>query len=245
MKNILRTSLLLMALLISVTAIAQTSSAAADQASKSTKTTKVAKTKRKAAKNTKAVSATPSAAKPASEMTPAEVAKAAKNAASAPAVAPTAPAAIRMDDATTPAPAGVSITPNAPVAEEAAPAIPLTTIKFAESTFDFGQIKQGETVTHKFKFTNTGSNPLVLENVKPSCGCTAINWPKEPIAPQQTGEIEAQFNSTGKAGDQLKNITITLNTVEHLERLTFTGVVIAPPTDGAAPAHTPGDGHQH
>ncbi len=241
MKNILRTSLLLMALLISVTAIAQTSSAVADQATKTTKTTK---TKRKAAaKNTKAVSATPSAQKPASEMTPAEVAAAAKNAAAAPAVTPTAPAAVRTDDAT--APAGVSFTANAPVAEEAAPAIPVTTIKFEETTFDFGQIKQGETVTHKFKFTNTGANPLVLENVKPSCGCTAINWPKEPIAPQQTGEIEAQFNSTGKVGDQLKNITITLNTVEHLERLTFTGVVIAPPTDGAAPAHTPGDGHQH
>jgi hypothetical protein len=240
MKNLLRTTLLLMALLISVTAIAQTSSSAADQAAKTTKTTK---NKRKAAKNTKTVAATPSADKPASAMTPAEVEAAAKNAAAAPAVAPTAPAVVRMDDAT--APAGVSITPNPAAIEPAAAPAPLTTIKFEEVEFDFGQIKQGETVKHKFKFTNTGTNPLILENVKPSCGCTAIDWPKEPIAPGQTGEIEAQFNSTGKFGDQLKNITITLNTTEHLERLTFKGFVVAPPTETPAPAHSPGDGHQH
>jgi Protein of unknown function (DUF1573) len=113
----------------------------------------------------------------------------------------------------------------------------LTTISFAEVNFDFGKIKEGDVVKHKFKFTNTGTNDLILENVKPSCGCTAIEWPKDPIAPGKSGEIEAQFNSTGKSGLQTKYITITLNSAERLERVTFSGEVIPKPVDPkAAPA---------
>lgn len=221
MKMLLRTSLFLMALLVSVTAIAQAPASADRPVSE----TLAPKAKRKAvAKNTKAISA-----KPASAATPAESAKA-----TAP-TQPTAPATVVQPNEAA-APASVGITPVV----EQAPAAPLTTVSFSETTFDFGKIKQGETVKHKFVITNTGTNPLILENVKPSCGCTALDWPKDPIAPGKSGEIEAQFNSTGKSGAQLKNITITLNTAEHLERLTFTGEVIVPPTEGATPAPAAG-----
>jgi Protein of unknown function (DUF1573) len=143
------------------------------------------------------------------------------------------------------APAAPALAPGMvidPITGEAVPE-KLTTISFEEVTFDFGKIKQGDVVKHKFKFTNTGTNPLILENVKPSCGCTALEWPKEPIAPGKSGEIEAQFSSAGKSGPQMKNITLTLNSAERLERLTFTGEVIVPAVEGGAAPAPASPGH--
>ena len=66
---------------------------------------------------------------------------------------------------------------------------PTTTIEFKETTFEFGEIEQGEKVSYAYKFTNTGSEPLVIKNAKGSCGCTVPKWPKEPIAPGESGEL--------------------------------------------------------
>lgn len=128
-------------------------------------------------------------------------------------------------------PAGTVTDPNAPTLEPEQ----LTTMEAEHDTYDFGKITQGDVVKHKFIIKNTGENNLVLENVKPSCGCTAIEWPREPIAPGATAEIEAQFNSTGKIGAQHKNITITYNGADRIVYLTFTGEVV-PNYDEKAPA---------
>ncbi|ANQ50463.1 DUF1573 domain-containing protein [Flammeovirga sp. MY04] len=84
-------------------------------------------------------------------------------------------------------------------------------ITFAESTYEFGDIHQGDVVEHTFKFTNTGDAPLVIINVSTTCGCTAPKWPKEPIAAGEEGEIIVKFNSRGKRGVQNKPITIQSN----------------------------------
>ena len=63
-----------------------------------------------------------------------------------------------------------------------------------------------------FKFTNTGSEPLLLDKCKGSCGCTVPQCPKEPIAPGAAGEIEVKFNSKGKKNNQTKTVTINANT---------------------------------
>lgn len=234
MKTLLPTLLLTLAMGFGSVAVAQaplTPAGASQQPSTKTKT------KRKAvAKNMQPTSAKTET----SSMTAAEAAKKG--------IILTPPATETAPKTTEAAPAKVEIQPASDGAvslsptTEQAPAAPLTTISFKEVEFDFGKIKQGETVKHVFEFTNTGTNPLILENVKPSCGCTALDWPKEPIAPGKTGKIEAQFNSTGKMGPQIKQITITLNTEEHLERLTFTGEVVVP--EGAPQAQpTPVDGH--
>lgn len=109
-----------------------------------------------------------------------------------------------------------------------APEPELTTMQFEEYNYDFGEIKQGDTVEHGFKFKNTGDFDLVIENVKPSCGCTALDWPKDPIAPGDGGIIKAQFNSTGKSGKQNKYITITFNGNPRIERVAFTGTIVLP-----------------
>ncbi len=91
---------------------------------------------------------------------------------------------------------------------------PKTTVSFKEMKFDFGQINEGDVVNHTFAFTNTGSNPLIITNAVGSCGCTVPTYPKEPIAPGANGNIEVQFNSHGKAGEQDKTITVSANTPE-------------------------------
>ena len=88
---------------------------------------------------------------------------------------------------------------------------PQADIVFDKSTFEFGDIKQGQTVNAVFKFKNTGKAPLILSNVASTCGCTIPSWPKDPIAPGKSAEISATFNSAGKMGQQNKVITVFSN----------------------------------
>lgn len=87
-----------------------------------------------------------------------------------------------------------------------------TEITFEHNMFDFGTINEDDLVNHKFKFKNTGKNPLLITNASASCGCTVPNWPKEPIAPGQSGEIDVTFNSAGKPNHAEKTVTVTANT---------------------------------
>ncbi len=81
-------------------------------------------------------------------------------------------------------------------------------IEFTQTEHDFGEKPQGKPVTHDFTFKNTGNAPLVLQNVKASCGCTTPNWPKEPILPGQEAKISARYNMA-RAGNFRKSITVT------------------------------------
>jgi hypothetical protein len=87
-----------------------------------------------------------------------------------------------------------------------------TSIQFANYEHDFGQVMQDSENKYVFRFTNTGSEPLVIETAKGSCGCTVPEYPKEPIAPGGTGEIGVVYKPGKQKGQQNKNITITANT---------------------------------
>ncbi|MGF1564951.1 MAG: DUF1573 domain-containing protein [Flavobacteriales bacterium] len=90
--------------------------------------------------------------------------------------------------------------------------LPKTAIAFDKAEHDFGVINEGDDVEHIFKFTNTGTEPLILENCKGSCGCTVPQCPKNPIPPGASGDIKVVFNSKGKKNMQTKRVTITANT---------------------------------
>ncbi len=92
-----------------------------------------------------------------------------------------------------------------------APTGPTTSIKFDKSTHDFGTLTAGEKATYKYTFTNTGTEPLIISNVKASCGCTTPSYSKEPVAPGETGFINVQYSASG-SGSVTKNVTITANT---------------------------------
>ncbi|WP_034257005.1 DUF1573 domain-containing protein [Adhaeribacter aquaticus] len=94
-------------------------------------------------------------------------------------------------------------------------------ITFTENKFDFGTIKEGDVVNHTFTFKNTGNQPLLISDVRVTCGCTTPDWTKTPVAPGKTGFITAQFNSAGKAGQNNKVITVVSNSVTGNASLSF------------------------
>jgi hypothetical protein len=104
-------------------------------------------------------------------------------------------------------------------------------ITFSEKSHDFGDIRQGDKVNYTFKFTNTGTEPLILSRVETTCGCTATNWTHEPVAPGKTGEVSATFNSAGKMNAQRKVIKIYSNAVNPEETVTIVTNVLPKPAE--------------
>lgn len=125
-------------------------------------------------------------------------------------------------EAVTTAPATPAATQPAQVA---VPTGPTTTMEFAESSFDFGTVTDGELVSHTFSFTNTGSEPLIISDAKGSCGCTVPSKPTAPIAPGEAGEITVQFNSKNKTGARNQKVTVTANTNPAQTFIYLTGTV--------------------
>ena len=99
-------------------------------------------------------------------------------------------------------------------------------ITFKEKSIDFGDITQGDKVSHTFELTNTGTAPLVISNVAVTCGCTATSWPKEPIAPGKTSEIKVSFNSAGKMGKQNSVVRVYSNASEPIEKVSLISNVL-------------------
>jgi hypothetical protein len=92
-------------------------------------------------------------------------------------------------------------------------------ITFEEQSHDFGDIYQGDKVEHIFKFENSGSQPLIITNVQTTCGCTASEWPREPVLPGESADLKVNFNSAGKFGRQNKVITIVSNSTAPMNQV--------------------------
>jgi hypothetical protein len=104
---------------------------------------------------------------------------------------------------------------------------------FETSSHSFGNIIEGQIATYEFKFTNTGTEPLELTNVRASCGCTTPKWPRELIQPGQTSLVRAEYNSSGRPGTFSKNIFVTSNAGQST--LTISGNVIKEPEKPISP----------
>ena len=103
-------------------------------------------------------------------------------------------------------------------------------LTFEKTEHDFGKINEADgRVTTVFKFKNEGMEPLVLSNVRASCGCTTPKWTREPIEPGQAGEITVTYNPNGRPGRFQKTITVTSNATEGTKRLYIKGEVIPKP----------------
>jgi hypothetical protein len=103
-------------------------------------------------------------------------------------------------------------------------------ISFNEMSFSFGEVQEtGGLQTHKFEFTNTGGEPLIIQNVSTSCGCTTPEWTKEPVMPGQKGFVSAAYNPAGRPGQFEKYITVQANTDPPTLKLTINGNVAPNP----------------
>ena len=85
-------------------------------------------------------------------------------------------------------------------------------IKFDTTYHNFGSLIQGEQASFTFKFENTGTADLIINDAYSTCGCTIPTYSKEPIAPGTKGKIEVVFDSAGKRGVQYKTVVLKLNT---------------------------------
>ncbi len=106
------------------------------------------------------------------------------------------------------------------------PTEPPTTVEVLDSMFDFGKVNEGEVVHVKFRFKNTGTNPLVIAEALASCGCTVAEKPEAPVMPGDTASIKASFNTDKKPGEAHKNITVTSNAEPEFPQLVIKGTVI-------------------
>jgi len=103
-------------------------------------------------------------------------------------------------------------------------------ITFTEESFDFTTIAEEKgPVTHEFPFTNTGGAPLIIQNVKASCGCTTPDWTKDPVLPGKNGVIKATYNPQNRPGQFNKTITVTSNAENNTVVLTIKGTVTPKP----------------
>ena len=99
-------------------------------------------------------------------------------------------------------------------------------IVFEKQTHDFGSFLESDGVqTTTFKFTNKGEAPLVLSNVRASCGCTTPKWTREPVAPGKSGEIQVSYNPKNRPGSFNKSVTVTSNAAVATVVLRITGKV--------------------
>ena len=115
--------------------------------------------------------------------------------------------------------------PNAPVFE------------FETDVIDYGKIALNADGVRVFKFKNVGKSPLIINNIKSSCGCTVPKKPTEPILPGKSGEIEVKY-ATNRPGGFSKSITVKSNASESTKILRIKGIVLKsepPATDKKKP----------
>jgi hypothetical protein len=95
---------------------------------------------------------------------------------------------------------------------------------FKFDKYDYGTIQKGANPYVDFPFTNNGTEPLVIESAKGSCGCTIPEYPKQPILPGETSAIKVKYD-TNRLGGFAKDVTIKVTGVETPKKISIMGKV--------------------
>jgi len=98
-------------------------------------------------------------------------------------------------------------------------------LEFEFDSHDFGYIAEGTLASYSFRVRNTGSEPVVITNVQPSCGCTTPEWTKAPLKNGEIGFIKVVYNSSGRPGPFNKSVTVTSNAATPTHNLYIKGNV--------------------
>jgi hypothetical protein len=114
---------------------------------------------------------------------------------------------------------------NVQMATERDSQIVFPSISFDKTLHDFGDITNGTPVETIFSYTNSGRSPLVVTDIKSTCGCTVPQgWSKSPLMPGQSSQFSVKFNGKG-ANKVSKTITLTTNTENGREQVRITAFV--------------------
>ena len=107
-------------------------------------------------------------------------------------------------------------------------------LELKQTEYDFSKIPQGKPVFHYFEIKNISKQPLKLDNVQATCGCTTPEWDHEPIAPGATAKIKVGYNAAAE-GPFEKYISISYNNTQS-KQIKIKGTVWKAPA-GSAPAN--------
>jgi len=125
---------------------------------------------------------------------------------------------------------------SATVAATSATSLKPENLEFKTELHDFGTVPEGPAAEYEFVFKNTGKEPILLQQVHASCGCTTPTWSKDPVLPGKTGIIKASFATQGRGGAPFnKAITVTSNAGTKV--LTIKGAVEKAP-ESSVPENT-------
>jgi hypothetical protein len=108
-------------------------------------------------------------------------------------------------------------------------------IVFKSETHDFGTIPEGPAAEYEFSFVNKGKEPLIIQQVHASCGCTTPSYSKEPVLPGKTGTVKASYSTVGRPNAFTKTITVVSNAGTKI--LTIKGDVEKSP-ESSVPTNT-------
>ena len=100
---------------------------------------------------------------------------------------------------------------------------------FETEVVDYGTIEQGADGVREFVFVNNGKEPIVISNVRGSCGCTVPTKPEAPILPGEKGVIKVKYD-TKRLGAINKSVTITSNSTTPTKVVRIKGKIVAPQT---------------
>ncbi|MEM9886498.1 MAG: DUF1573 domain-containing protein [Bacteroidota bacterium] len=108
---------------------------------------------------------------------------------------------------------------------------------FETEVIDYGVIEYNSDPFRFFKFTNTGTEPLIISNARGSCGCTVPTYPTDPIMPGETAEVKVKYD-TKRAGSKFtKFVTLTTNEANPTRKLTIKGEVLPKPKEESVPTN--------
>jgi hypothetical protein len=99
-------------------------------------------------------------------------------------------------------------------------------ISFKSETIDYGEIAKGSDGVRVFEFTNTGNAPLIISDVKSSCGCTVPKKPDGPVAPGESSTIQVKYD-TNRVGPIRKTVTVYSNADEPIKALKIKGEILS------------------
>jgi hypothetical protein len=105
----------------------------------------------------------------------------------------------------------------------------LPQIVFADTVYDFNNVKFGDKAVCTFRYKNTGNDALMLSGVETSCGCISADWDKQPLMPAQSSAITVTLNTTEDTGHKNETITVYSNSAKPKNVLTIKANILPPP----------------
>ena len=106
--------------------------------------------------------------------------------------------------------------------------VPRTTVSWNRDTIRYGEVEEGTIVLDSFRVTNTGVYPYIVKDVRTSCDCTVLQYPKFPVMPGETATVRIEFDSQGKIGPTAPAIVIHDNSGPNARNILYLRGTIIP-----------------